>query len=111
MPIFIAFITIASLAIFNYQESSSSTVNSILYALRTNDESREVLGDEIYFASKFPWISGELNQLRGKIDISFWVKGTKATGKVRFHSVRRRRGGFVSVKNGSFDRALTGVAV
>jgi cytochrome c oxidase assembly factor 1 len=95
LPLFIALITASSLAIFNYQKSSSSTVNSILYALRTNDTSRQILGDEIYFASKVPWISGELNQLHGKIDISFWVKGNKGKGKVSFVSVRKRRAGFV----------------
>jgi cytochrome c oxidase assembly factor 1 len=96
LPLFIALITVSSLAIFNYQKSSSSTVNSILYALRMNEASKQVLGDEIYFASKVPWISGELNQLHGKIDISFWVKGSKGKGKVRFASVRKRRNGFVS---------------
>ncbi len=95
LPVFIALITASSLAIFNYQKSSSSTVNSILYALRTNKASRQILGDEIYFASKVPWISGELNQLHGKIDISFWVKGTKGKGKVSFVSVRKRRDGYV----------------
>jgi cytochrome c oxidase assembly factor 1 len=95
LPLFIALIAVSSLAIFNYQKSSSSTVNSILYALRTNVTSREILGDEIYFASKVPWISGELNQLHGKIDISFWVKGSRGKGKVRFVSMRKRRDGFV----------------
>lgn len=95
LPLFIAVITASSLAIFNYQKSSSSTVNSILYALRTNDTTREILGDEIYFSSKVPWISGELNQLHGKIDISFWVKGNKGKGKVTFISRRKRRNGFV----------------
>jgi cytochrome c oxidase assembly factor 1 len=99
LPIFIALITVSSLAIFNYQKSTSSTVNSILYALRTNETTREILGDEIYFASKVPWISGELNQLHGRIDISFWVKGKKGKGRVRFASVRKRRDGLVSSSN------------
>ena len=55
---------------------------------------RELLGDEIYFASQVPWISGELNQLHGVIDISFWVKGTKGMGKTKFVSVRKRRDGY-----------------
>jgi cytochrome c oxidase assembly factor 1 len=111
LPIFIAVITASSLALFNYQKSSSSTVNSILYALRTNDTSRHILGDEIYFASKVPWISGELNQLHGKIDISFWVKGKKGKGKVRFVSVRKRRDGFVCPVPDNADLMLTDVAV
>ena len=97
LPIFTALITISALAIFNYQKSSSSTVNSILYALRTSEQARDLLGDEIYFASKVPWIRGELNQLQGRIDIRFWVKGRKNSGKVRFVSRRQGRGGYVSV--------------
>jgi cytochrome c oxidase assembly factor 1 len=111
LPIFIALITVSALAIFNYQDSSSSTVNSILYALRTNDESRQILGDEIYFASKVPWISGSLNQLHGKIDISFWVKGTKGKGKVKFVSVRKRRDGFVSERSEDADFMLMDLIV
>jgi hypothetical protein len=37
---------------FNYQKSSSSIVNSTLYALRTSPRAREILGDEIYFAQQ-----------------------------------------------------------
>lgn len=94
LPLFILAITLSSLAIFNYQKSSSSTINSILYALRTNPQARELLGDEIYFASKVPWIRGELNQLHGRIDVQFWVKGTKGSGETRFKSERKRRDGF-----------------
>lgn len=53
-----------------------------------------MLGNEIYFASRIPWISGELNQLHGNINISFWVKGNKQSGLVKFVSVRRRRDGY-----------------
>ena len=73
-------------------------MNSTLYALRTNPKVRDVLGDEVYFASKIPWIAGEMNQMQGRIDISFWVKGTKGVkGKMRFRSVRRTRMGLVSL--------------
>ena len=87
-------IVLSSLAIFNYQKQTSSTVASVLYALRTNPTARALLGDEIYFASKVPWIRGEMNQLHGNIDISFWVKGTKAQGRTRFVSRRKKRNGF-----------------
>lgn len=98
-PIFILLIAASSLSIFNYQKSSSSTVASILYALRTSPKARALLGDEIYFASRVPWISGELNQLHGIIDISFWVKGTKGQGKVRFVSIRRTRQGYFETQS------------
>ncbi|KAI1293302.1 DUF1783-domain-containing protein [Xylaria venustula] len=87
-PIFLALIALSSLAIFNYQKLSSPVVASTLYALRTNKRARELLGDEIYFKHQIPWISGEMNQLRGRIDISFAVKGSRSTAVMRFASVR-----------------------
>nr|POE52122.1 cytochrome c oxidase assembly factor 1 [Quercus suber] len=82
LPIFAAIMVGSALAIFNYQKSNSSVVSSTMYALRTSPQAREILGDEIYFASQLPWISGEMNQLHGVIDISFWVKGTRGKGKM-----------------------------
>lgn len=95
LPIFAVVVGAAMLGIFNYQKSSSSVVNSTLYALRTSPRAREVLGDEIYFAQQMPWIHGEMNQLHGRIDISFWVKGTKAQGKMKFRSLRPDRTSYV----------------
>lgn len=85
---------IATFAFFNYQKQESSVVTSTLYALRTNPLVRERLGDEIYFASKYPWIKGEINQVHGRIDVKFWVKGTKQAGEVRLRCKRRGRGGY-----------------
>ncbi|KAF3766133.1 DUF1783-domain-containing protein [Cryphonectria parasitica EP155] len=88
MPIFLALVAASSIAIFNYQKMSSPVVSSTLYALRTNAQAREYLGDEIYFKDQIPWISGEMNQMHGRINISFSVKGTKNTGVMRFASFR-----------------------
>ncbi|KAK3304260.1 cytochrome oxidase complex assembly protein 1-domain-containing protein [Chaetomium strumarium] len=88
LPLFAAVIAVASLAIFNYQKLSSPVVGATLYALRTSDKARAHLGDEIYFAQQIPWISGEMNQLHGRINISFRVKGTRAGGVMRFASYR-----------------------
>ncbi|KAF1835072.1 DUF1783-domain-containing protein [Decorospora gaudefroyi] len=93
LPIFILAMTISLFAFFNYQKQESSVVTSTLYALRTNPAVRAELGDEIYFASKYPWIRGEINQVHGRIDISFWVKGTRAQGEVKLRCRRRGRGG------------------
>ncbi|KAK8086321.1 cytochrome c oxidase assembly factor 1 [Apiospora phragmitis] len=71
-PIFVVLITLSSLAIFNYQKSSSPVVASTLYALRTSPKARELLGDE----------------LQGRVDISFKVKGTKTEAVMRFASFR-----------------------
>lgn len=107
-PIFVVAVGAAILGIFNYQKSSSSVVSSTLYALRTSPQAREILGDEIYFAQQIPWISGEMNQLHGRIDISFWVKGTKGQGKMRFRSIRPDRMSFVSWPQFSLTRWKTG---
>lgn len=106
LPIFLAILGASTLAIFNYQKASSSIVNSTLYALRTSPRAREVLGDEIYFRDKFPWIWGEMNQLHGRIDIGFGVKGKKGKGWMRFRSVRRTRMGYVSSNPATRDRPL-----
>ncbi|KAF2471573.1 DUF1783-domain-containing protein [Lindgomyces ingoldianus] len=93
-PIFVLVMGISIFAFFNYQKQESSVVTSTLYSLRTNPLVRQELGDEIYFASKYPWIKGEINQVHGKIDISFWVKGTKSQGQVRLRCRRRGRSGY-----------------
>jgi cytochrome c oxidase assembly factor 1 len=96
LPLFIAILGASTLAIFNYQKSSSSVVTSSLYALRVNSTARELLGDEIYFKHQIPWIWGTIDQLHGRIDVTFSVKGSKGWGVMRFKSIRRSRAGFVS---------------
>lgn len=89
LPIFFAIIAAFSVAIFNYQKLSSPVVTSTLYSLRTSKKARDYLGDEIYFKHQIPWIGGEMNQLRGRIDITFSVKGTRNEGVMRFASNRK----------------------
>ncbi|KAK3112207.1 cytochrome oxidase assembly protein 1 [Teratosphaeriaceae sp. CCFEE 6253] len=103
LPIFVAIMAGSMLAIFNYQKQSSSVVSSTLYALRTNPQAREILGDEIYFNSKIPIIWGELNQLHGRINISFWVKGKKGKGLMKFRSERKTRMGFFDTLEWSLE--------
>ncbi|MCJ1412305.1 hypothetical protein MMC19_006399 [Ptychographa xylographoides] len=103
LPIFLAILGVSTLAIFNYQKASSSIVNSTLYALRTSPTAREALGDEIYFRDKFPWIWGEMNQLHGRIDIGFGVKGKAGKGWMRFKSVRKSRMGYFETQEWSLE--------
>jgi cytochrome c oxidase assembly factor 1 len=91
-----------TLAIFNYQKSNSSVVSSALYSLRTNEEARAILGDEIYFAQQLPWIWGSIDQVHGNIDVSFMVKGSKGKAMMKFRSIRRTRMGYVSSIGFSF---------
>ena len=101
LPSFAVLITLSSLAIFNYQKSSSPVVSSTLYALRTSPRARELLGDEIYFRQRIPYIAGEMNQLQGRIDISFSVRGTKGTGVMTFKSFRPTAKGLFETKEWS----------
>lgn len=103
LPIFLAVLVSSTFAIFNYQKSSSSVVSSTMYALRTSPKARECLGDEIYFKHKMPWIWGEMNQLHGRIDIEFSVKGTKQSGMMRFKSVRVTRMGIFETTEWSLE--------
>lgn len=96
IPLFGLIIAGATAAIFNYQKQSSPVVESTMYALRTHPSAREALGGEIYFASKIPWIQGSIDQLHGRIDISYGVKGKAGKGTMRFRSERRKRMGYVS---------------
>lgn len=103
IPIFLAVLISSTLAIFNYQKSTSPVVASTMYALRTSPKARAYLGDEVYFASKMPWIWGEMNQLHGRIDIQFEVKGTKAVGTMRFKSFRATRMGMFETTEWSLE--------
>ncbi|KAK1254266.1 hypothetical protein MKX08_008261 [Trichoderma sp. CBMAI-0020] len=87
-PIFVLLVAVSSVAIFNYQKTSSPIIASTLYALRTSPKGNALLGDEIYFKHQIPWISGQMNQVKGRIDVSFSVKGSKASGVMRFASHR-----------------------
>ena len=92
MPLFLLALGGSAACIFNYQKQQSSVVTSTLYALRAHPGARALLGDEIRFASAaFPWIRGEIDQLHGRIDIRYAVKGSKARGVMRFKSARRTR--------------------
>lgn len=83
---------IVSLAIiFNYEKTRSPIINSTLYFLRRSSVAKEELGEGINFASSWPWISGELNTVKGRIDIEFQVKGTKQNGTLKLKAERESK--------------------
>ncbi|KAM0335244.1 hypothetical protein ACHAQA_000288 [Verticillium albo-atrum] len=102
-PIFVVIVAVSSLAIFNYQKSSSPVVSSTLYALRVSPRARELLGDEVYFKHQIPWISGEMNQLHGRIDIQFSVKGSRSEAVMRFASYRLSHKGMFETTEWSLE--------
>ncbi|KAH3898969.1 Coa1p SCDLUD_005316 [Saccharomycodes ludwigii] len=82
--VFVVTTTIALLCLFNYEKTQSPIVTNTLYQLRRSQRIRELLGNNIDFEGLFPWVFGELNQVAGKINITFYVKGTKGVrGTVR----------------------------
>ncbi|OJD31032.1 cytochrome oxidase complex assembly protein [Diplodia corticola] len=94
LPAFGLVLAGATAAIFNYQKQSSSVVEATLYALRTHPDARAALGGEIRFASAVPWIAGTIDQLHGRIDVRYGVRGREGKGVMRFRSERRGRMGF-----------------
>ncbi|GMM37668.1 Coa1 protein [Saccharomycopsis crataegensis] len=72
---FVICVTVGFFMIVNYEKFSSPIIGSTMHFLRRSDKVKEVLGKNIDFTSAFPWISGEFNQVKGKIDISFKIKG------------------------------------
>jgi cytochrome c oxidase assembly factor 1 len=96
LPLVVGALIAGALGIINYEKSSHSVVSSSLYALRVNPVARELLGEEIYFSSGFPWISGPIDPMHGVIDVEFGVKGTKGKGRMKFKCTREHRKDFVS---------------
>ncbi|KAK1639517.1 cytochrome oxidase complex assembly protein 1-domain-containing protein [Colletotrichum phormii] len=103
LPLFAAAIALSSIAIFNYQKSSSPVIASTLYALRTSPKAREYLGDEVQFKHQIPWIAGEMNQLHGRIDISFSVKGSRNEAVMKFASYRTSHKGLFETTEWSLE--------
>lgn len=81
-------ITLACAIIFNYEKTRSPITNSTLYFLRRSALAKEHLGEGIDFRSSWPWISGPLNTVKGDIDISFVVQGSKSKGVLKLKASR-----------------------
>ncbi|EGV64283.1 hypothetical protein PSN45_004033 [Yamadazyma tenuis] len=84
-------VTISCVVIFNYEKTTSPIINSIFYSLRRNPSVLEQLGENVNYKTSWPWIYGELNTVRGEIDINFAVKGEKNDGILYFKASRPRK--------------------
>jgi len=76
---------------FNYEKTSSPVVTTTLHFLRRSEVIRDVLGDQIDFKNLYPWVSGELNQVKGAVNIKFDVKGSKNHGTIKLVADRKSR--------------------
>ncbi|CAI2034888.1 hypothetical protein SEUBUCD646_0I00220 [Saccharomyces eubayanus] len=70
--------------IFNYEKTESPIISNSLYHIRRSPATRDILGESIEFDGIIPWVYGELNSVKGKINITFYIKGDKnVSGTVR----------------------------
>lgn len=79
---FVAFsvgIAAALAIIFNYEKTESPIISNTFYHLRRSPRTRELLGENIEFDGLMPWVHGELNQVAGKVNIRFNIKGSNGT--------------------------------
>ncbi|KAF9138748.1 hypothetical protein BG015_002271 [Linnemannia schmuckeri] len=73
----------------NHQRQGTSIVRGTLFNVKFDTKAQELLGDNIDFVNpKWPWISGTVAHLKGRVDIEFQVRGDKAEGRVHFVAVR-----------------------
>lgn len=76
--VFAFLMSFATFGIFQYEKMSSPVMNASLYYLRRNPEARDKLGKDVTYSGMFPLIWGDLNTMRGHVDISTRVEGDRA---------------------------------
>ncbi|KAF9342847.1 hypothetical protein BGX26_006724, partial [Mortierella sp. AD094] len=73
----------------NHQRQGTSIVRGTLFNVKFDKKAQELLGENIDFTNKsWPWISGTVAHLKGRVDIEYQVRGDKAEGRVHFVAVR-----------------------
>lgn len=77
LGLFTVAICVALASIFNYEKTQSPIISNSLYHLRRSQSIRDLMGDNIDFDGLVPWVYGDLNQVAGRVNISFYIKGTK----------------------------------
>lgn len=79
-------------AIFNYEKTTAPIITATFYRLRRLPAALALLGDNIGYADIVPWISGELNQMEGRINVRVNVKGSKNSGVLVLRGARETPG-------------------
>ncbi|WWC87809.1 uncharacterized protein L201_002701 [Kwoniella dendrophila CBS 6074] len=82
----------------NAERLSSSVLRQVTFQLRNSKEVIAVLGENVrlvenWWALGQPWISGTINLMQGRVDLSARVKGDKGAGTVYFTSIRPQEQG------------------
>ncbi|TID30374.1 hypothetical protein CANINC_001076 [Pichia inconspicua] len=71
--------TLACAGIFNYEKTSSPIMNATMYFIRRSKDARDLLGSKITYDGIVPWISGEVNTMKGVVDCSTRIAGDKSS--------------------------------
>lgn len=71
--------TLACAGIFNYEKTSSPIMNATMYFIRRSKDARELLGSKITYGGTIPWISGEVNTMKGVVDCRTRIAGDKSS--------------------------------
>ncbi|OCF57989.1 hypothetical protein L486_04016 [Kwoniella mangroviensis CBS 10435] len=82
----------------NAERLASSVLRQVTFQLRNSKEVISVLGENVrlvenWWALGQPWISGTINLMQGRVDLSFRVRGDKGAGTVYFTSIRPQEQG------------------
>ncbi|WVO13263.1 hypothetical protein L204_100876 [Cryptococcus depauperatus] len=82
----------------NSERLASSVLRQVTFQLRNSKEVIAVLGENVRLVDDWwtlgsPWISGTINTMQGRVDLSFRMKGDKAAGTVYFTSIRPQEHG------------------
>ncbi|KIR32620.1 hypothetical protein I352_05047 [Cryptococcus deuterogattii MMRL2647] len=82
----------------NSERLSSSVLRQATFQLRNSKEVIALLGENVrlvdeWWALGSPWISGTINLMQGRVDLSFRIKGSKGAGTVYFTSIRPQEQG------------------
>ncbi|ODN97414.1 hypothetical protein L198_03978 [Cryptococcus wingfieldii CBS 7118] len=72
---------------------SSSVLRQVTFQMRNSPDVMSVLGDNVklveeWWALGSPWISGTINLMQGRVDLSARLKGERQAGTVYFTSIR-----------------------
>ncbi|WVQ83601.1 hypothetical protein IAT38_005742 [Cryptococcus sp. DSM 104549] len=77
----------------NAERLASSVTKQVSFQLRNSHEVVAMLGENVTLVDNWwslnqPWISGTINLMQGRVDLSFRIKGDKAYATVYFTSIR-----------------------
>jgi len=81
----------------NQERAATSIIRQVIDNVRSSEDLARVLGQDIkpevawFLLNGSPWISGKISVLKGNIDVSFRLRGSRGGGTVYFTSIRKSK--------------------